>query len=82
MSGLPNPLAFIAPRFRLRRQPNSPLGQCGFDQFDPVPDRGSAGTVEMGLTADIGRDNDVGVAAFQCIEFMVAQLSGQFWLGQ
>ena len=52
------------------------------EQFDPVADRGSACTVEMGLTTDIGRHNDLGVAALQCSEFLVAQLSGQLGLGQ
>ena len=47
-----------------------------------MPDRGSTCTVEVGLAADIGGDNDFGVLAFQGIELVVAQLPRQFGLGQ
>lgn len=35
----------------------------------------------MGLTADIGSDDDVWLAGFQCVQAVVAQLSGEHRLG-
>src|SRR5689334_14744379 len=58
------------------------LGQGGFDQFDPVPHRGSTCAVEVRLAADVGRDNDLGMATFQGVELVVSQLPRQFGLSQ
>ena len=51
------------------------LNQGLFDQFDPVPDRGATGAVEVDLAADVGGDDKLRLAAFQSIEPVVAQLA-------
>src|SRR5471030_10549 len=51
-------------------------------QFDPMPDRCSSGAGEVALAADVGGDDQFGAAAFQRGELVIAQLPGQFRLGQ
>jgi len=56
--------------------------ECVVDYFDPMPDRRSPGAIEMDLAADVGGDDQVGMAAFKGIEAVVTQLPGQRRLGQ
>ncbi len=43
--------------------------------------RGAIGTSKVGLTANICSDDNLWIASFQRIEFIVAQLRGKRWLG-
>src|SRR5690606_35075790 len=54
---------------------------CVFDDFDPMAHGGSVGRAQMGLAADIGSDDSIGFAGFQRVQFIVAQLLGQYRLG-
>lgn len=50
------------------------------DDLDPVTYRGPARTAGMGLTSDVRGRDDIGLAAFERIELIVAKLAGELGL--
>ena len=46
-------------------------------QLDPMTNRSAVCTGQMRLASDIGGNNYIWLAAFQCVQLVIAQLTGE-----